>query len=86
MPEARELIGAAGFDADTVRWMGEIFDAAWALIEHAFQDQSQSTLDMARSTLAKAIIDHVSLGSRDRDVIKDRSIRMVKLTFQSLPV
>lgn len=86
MPKTPRLLREAGFDADTVTVMGEVFDAAWTLIAHAFQGQSQSTIDTARSILAKAVIDHFGLGLRDRDLVKDRSIRMVKLTFPSLPI
>ena len=85
MPQVRRLFLDSAFDADTVKMMGEVFEAAWRMVEPAFNLQPQATIDDGRATLAKAIIHFVSQGMLNTDVLTDEAIRAVKLTNPSLP-
>ena len=69
-----------------VKMMGAVLDAAWGSIQHAFHGQPQVTIEGGRTTLAKAVIDRVTLGVADTGVLKREAIRTVKVTYPHLPI
>ena len=86
MPQARRLILDSAFDADTVAMMGDVFDAAWGLIEAAFNGQPQSTIDDARTLLASNIVHQVKVGLSHPDILQEEAIRVVRQRYPSLRI
>ena len=86
MPQARRLIDDAAYDADTVAMMGDVFDAAWGMIEVAFKGQPQAIIDDARILLARAIIHHVKVGLSHPDVLQEEAIGTVRRRYPSLRI
>ena len=86
MPQARRLILDSAFDADTVAMMGDVFDAAWGLIEAAFTGQPQATIDDARTLLASTIIHQVKLGLSHPDILQEEAIKMMRERFPTLRI
>ena len=85
MPLIRRLFADSAFDSDMVRMMGEVFDTAWGMVAPAFNAQPQSTIDEARTILAKAILYRVGLGDQAY-IVKDEAIRVLKSNYPTLPI
>ena len=86
MPQARRLIDDSAYDADTVAMMGGTFDAAWGMIEPAFNGQPQATIDDARILLARAIIHHVKFGLLQPEPLKKEAIGTVRRRYPTLRI
>ena len=86
MGHARKLIHDSAFDPDTVRMMGDAFDAAWGKIEPALKAQPPSIVDGARMLLSSAIIERVNVGLMHPSILQDEAIGVVKGSYPQLPI
>jgi hypothetical protein len=86
MPAGHKLIHDSAFDADTVKMMGEVFDAAWGTIGPAFRGLPQATIDNARTVLASNIIQGVRVGLVHPEALKNEAIAAVRQRFPSLRI
>jgi hypothetical protein len=86
MGHARKLIHDSALDPDTVRMMGDAFDAAWRMIEPALKAQPQSIIDGARTLLSSAIVERVNVGLMPPSILQDEAIGVVKDSYPQLPI
>ena len=84
MPRARQLLDQAALDPAVVRMMGEVLDAAWHPIRPAFRDKPQATIDSARLTLARTILQLVKEGLVHPGILKDEAILAVRDRYPCL--
>lgn len=77
MAKARALIGAASFDPDTLKMIGQAFDDAWARVAQSYT--SPSATEAARLKLANIVLSLVADGVRDPARLSDRAFRIFAL-------
>ena len=86
MGPGHKLIHDSAFDADTVKMMGEVFDAAWGELVPAFRGLPLATIDKARTVLASNIILGVRVGLVQPEALKNEAIAAVQQKFPSLRI
>jgi hypothetical protein len=77
---ARQLIDGAAFGPETLKAIGEAFDAAWAEIARNFGDVPVD-IDNARYRLATALLSVASEESRDVEVLKRAALQRMALDY-----
>ena len=73
---SRPFCQSATYDPATLKVLGEIFDTAWASIEHHYCATSR---EVGRLSLAVSLLDAAAAGERDRVVLKCRAIGAMRL-------
>ena len=79
---ARQLIYGASFGPETLKALGEAFDAAWVELACNFGDPAD--IENARHKLANALLSVASVDSRDVDVLKRAALLLVDLDYPRL--
>ena len=77
MAQARALVSGASYDADTVKKLGQAFDAAWD--EIAANYSSTPAVEAARLKLANIILSFAAEGERDPEQLKARAVRTMNV-------
>ena len=72
----RPFCQSATYDPATLKVLVEVFDTAWASIEHHFCLTSR---DPGRLSLARALLEAAATGERDQVVLKCRAIGAMQL-------
>jgi hypothetical protein len=80
---ARHLMDGVSFGPDTLKVIGDAFDAAWAEIASNFTG-SLIQSDAARLKLATALLSIASEDSRDVQVLKRAAQQRMALDYRSL--
>lgn len=78
---ARRLIDGASFGPDTLKAIGEAFDAAWAEIAGNFGD-NPVVVEAARLKLADALLSIANEESRDVQVLKKAALQRLALDYR----
>jgi hypothetical protein len=81
MPKARQLIDGASFGPDTLRALGQAFDAAWQEVAGNFGDDAQD-IEKARTKLANALLSIADEDSRDVEVLKRAALQRMALDYR----
>jgi hypothetical protein len=79
--KARQLIDGASFGPETVKALGQAFDAAWAQIEGNFGGDPHE-IDRARMRLAEALLSIAKEGSRDVQALKNEALQAMALRYK----
>jgi hypothetical protein len=58
--------------------MGEVFDRAWASIEHRYDERRGAEVELARFALAKAVVMFAGLGHTDPEALMQNALRIVQ--------
>ena len=78
--KARSLIDRASFGAETVKAMGQAFDAAWAeIVGHFGNDPVQ--IEAARLKLANAMLSVASDNTLDVEALKTAALQRMALDY-----
>ena len=77
MAKARALIGAASFDPDTLKMIGQAFDDAWASVAQSYT--SPLAIEAARLKLANIVLSLAADGVRDPAHLCDRACRILAI-------
>src|SRR5262245_27045175 len=80
---ARQLIDTAPFGPQSLKVIGEAFDAAWAQIARNFSGTRTET-EVARVKLATALLSIAPHVSRDVDVLAKLALQKMALRYRSL--
>lgn len=78
MPHVYSIITNAAFPPETVKMMGEVFDRAWASIEHEYEERPDTKTELARLALAKAIVMFAGLGNTDPETLERKALRLIQ--------
>ena len=78
---ARQLIEGASFGPETLKVMGEAFDAAWAEIAGNFGSDPEDT-EKARLRLANAMLSVAKEDSRDVEALKRAALQRMALDYR----
>jgi hypothetical protein len=73
---ARQLIGGASFGPDTLKAIGDAFDAAWAEIAGRF-GTDPVVIEGARLRLANAVLSVASEDSREVEALKRGALEVM---------
>ena len=76
---ARQLIEAASFGPETLKTIGEAFDAAWAEIAQGY-GTDPVVVEAARMRLADAVLSVASEYGRDADALKRAALQAISRT------
>lgn len=79
MPHVYSIIHQSAFSPETVRMMGEVFDQAWESIRPEYQKHRDAEIELARLALAKAVVLFAGLGNTDREVLKNKAVRVLRM-------
>jgi hypothetical protein len=78
---ARQLIDSASFGPDTLKAIGQAFDAAWQDIAGNFGEDLQGS-EKARTKLAKALLSIAAEDSRDVQILKHAALQRMALDYR----
>jgi len=79
MPRARRLVENATSDPASAKLLTDAFDAVWASIEPAFV-RTDSEIDGARLTLARAVLDFSRAGISQPAPLQRMCLRSMRLS------
>jgi hypothetical protein len=80
---ARHLIEGASFGPDTLKAIGQAFDAAWTQIADNFGNDP-AVIEAARLKLAKAVLSVADDNSRDVEALKQAALQRMALDYRTL--
>jgi hypothetical protein len=78
---ARRLIDGASFGPETLKALGQAFDAAWETIAGNFGGDP-ADIERARLRLAEALLSVASEDSRDAEVLKIAALEAMALSYR----
>lgn len=78
MPHVYSIITGSAFPPETVKMMGNVFDRAWASIEHRYDEFRGTETELARLALAKAVVMFAGLGNTDPEVLMRKALRIME--------
>ena len=83
MPHVYSIISKSAFPPETVKMMGEVFDRAWASIEHHYDERRTTEVELARLALAKAVVMFAGLGNTDPETLERKALLIVQMPSAS---
>jgi hypothetical protein len=82
--KARQLIDGASYGPETLKALGEAFDAAWQEIASHFGNDPEDTAK-ARLRLAHAVLSVAAEDSRDVAALKSGALEVMALRYRDRP-
>src|SRR5262245_21672245 len=82
--QARKLLAGAAYGPETLKVITRAFDDAWAAIQHQFDD-TPLAIEIARLSLASAILNVAKEDSQDSDELTRRGLQAMAIRYRIDP-